>query len=180
MRRWAAFAVLAALAGCAWTGPEPRADSVGTEPVPAVEDRWTTREMGEAVVLGIRLLEGDGIPRSANDAARWFRRAAEQGHPGAQLFLALTLAGAYPGARGVFPGEEPDFIAAYAWLSLAAGTSFEEFKEYNPSTASRVYYLHFIDLARAGLDGLVLMPQEEVEQALKMSREIAVRIERRQ
>ncbi|MDH5411985.1 MAG: sel1 repeat family protein, partial [Alphaproteobacteria bacterium] len=47
-----------------------------------------------------------------SEAARWFRSAAEQGHPVAQFNLSQLL------RKGL--GVEQDFIAAYAWATLAS------------------------------------------------------------
>jgi hypothetical protein len=42
---------------------------------------------------------------------KWYRKAAEQGHAGAQLYLGVFL------AQG--QGVEPDFVEAYKWIELA-------------------------------------------------------------
>jgi len=42
--------------------------------------------------LGSLYAYGDGVPRDNAEAARWFQRAASQGHPLAQFFLGLSYA----------------------------------------------------------------------------------------
>ena len=37
--------------------------------------------------LGLRYAKGEGVPRDFQEAARWFRLAADQGHCGAQCYL---------------------------------------------------------------------------------------------
>lgn len=40
------------------------------------------------LVLGLRYLDGDGLPRAPGQAVHWFRKAAEQNEPRAQYWLA--------------------------------------------------------------------------------------------
>jgi len=51
------------------------------------------------------------LPQDYFEAAKWYRKAAIQGHAGAQLYLGIFL------AQG--QGVEPDFIEAYKWIELA-------------------------------------------------------------
>ena len=64
-------------------------------------------------MLGRLYEDGDGVPASAAKAARWFRDAAEQGHPRAQAALGTLLAH----DRDDLPADRAE---AYLWLSLAA------------------------------------------------------------
>ncbi|THJ21482.1 MAG: sel1 repeat family protein [Nitrospira sp. CG24E] len=41
--------------------------------------------------LGMMFLYGQGVPQSEQEAAVWFRKAAEQGHAGAQAALVLCM-----------------------------------------------------------------------------------------
>ena len=52
------------------------------------------------------------MPADAAKAAKWYRRAAEQGHSAAQA----NLAGLYHGGKGV----PRDLARAYKWWGLAA------------------------------------------------------------
>ena len=62
--------------------------------------------------IGIQYERGQmGFPQDYVEAAKWYRKAAEQGHHGAQLYLGVFL------AQG--QGVTPDFIEAYMWLELA-------------------------------------------------------------
>ena len=51
-----------------------------------------------------------------SEAAKWYRKAADQGHAGAQLYLGILL------AQG--QGVEQDVVEAYKWLELAKQGSF--------------------------------------------------------
>jgi localization factor PodJL len=64
------------------------------------------------LVVGLKYLEGDGVPVSEADAAKWLERAAEQGLPVAQYRLG-TL---YERGRGV----PADAAKAVKWYTLAA------------------------------------------------------------
>lgn len=85
------------------------------------QERWLERvrclaERGDAesqLTLGIVYRDGsDGPAQSHVEAAAWFRRAAEQGHPMAQLNLARL----YETGRGV----PQDLVVAHVWYNLAA------------------------------------------------------------
>jgi TPR repeat protein len=62
---------------------------------------------------GIEFAEGRGVARNYEQAAVWYRRAAEGGHPGAQRRLGLL----YATGRGV----EQDSGEAETWLGRSAG-----------------------------------------------------------
>ncbi|HEX7970284.1 MAG TPA: tetratricopeptide repeat-containing serine protease family protein [Stellaceae bacterium] len=62
--------------------------------------------------LGVLYAEGKGVKRDATEAARWFRRAAEQGHGAA----AYNLARAYQEGDGV----ARDLVEAKKWARQAA------------------------------------------------------------
>ena len=61
--------------------------------------------------MGASYATGAGIAKSDVDAARWFRRAADQGMAFAQLNLGLL----YAAGNGV----PQDDVEAYKWLELA-------------------------------------------------------------
>ena len=67
----------------------------------AVVQRWCkAAEQGDADAqfnLGAAYREGDGVPKDAAEAVRWYRLAAEQGHAGAQGSLGV----AYQNGEGV-------------------------------------------------------------------------------
>ena len=56
-------------------------------------------------------VRGDGVARNYTEAARWFRLAADQGNPGAQVKLALL----YEAGKGV----PQDNVQAHMWFNLA-------------------------------------------------------------
>jgi len=62
--------------------------------------------------LGILFTQGQGVPKDDAAAAKYFRIAAEQGYPPAQLDLAVT----YQNGNGV----PQDFSECYFWLKVAS------------------------------------------------------------
>jgi TPR repeat protein len=58
---------------------------------------------------------GDGVPQDYGLAATWYRKAAEQGLPTAQV----PLASAYYLGQGV----PQDYVLAYMWANLSAASS---------------------------------------------------------
>jgi hypothetical protein len=87
--------------------------------------------------LGRCYLLGLGVPPGINEALRWLRRAADQGHREARTQLAgLALQGVgprdgYGGGNGLFglrdgPAEAPDYDAAERWARLAAADGSAE------------------------------------------------------
>jgi TPR repeat protein len=63
-------------------------------------------------MLGLKLLQGDGVPPNEADAITWFRQAAQRGNPSAEFQLGT----AYMLGRGV----RQDSVDAYTWLTLAS------------------------------------------------------------
>ena len=61
---------------------------------------------------------GKGVPKNYAEAVKWYRKAAEYGHAGAQF----GLGSGYFLGRGV----PEDYIKAYMWLSLANGQGHEK------------------------------------------------------
>lgn len=62
--------------------------------------------------LGVMYANGQGIEKDYEEAAKWYRKAAEQGIPQAQY----RLANLYVEGKGV----PQDFEIAYVWYSTAA------------------------------------------------------------
>ena len=62
--------------------------------------------------LGVMYADGKGVPADDQEAALWFRKAAEQGHASAQFRLGLS----YANGEGVLE----DDVQAYAWINLAS------------------------------------------------------------
>ena len=52
------------------------------------------------------------MPEDDDEAGKWFRKAADQGHAHAQYFLGSM----YYGGKGVLK----DYLTAYAWFNIAA------------------------------------------------------------
>ena len=85
-------------------------------------------EQGNATaqsILGLMYANGEGVPKDAAEAVRWFRLAAEQGTARAQFNLGFM----YANGEGV----PKDDVTAYAWLNIAAAqgqSSANEGKEH--------------------------------------------------
>ncbi len=81
-----------------------------------VEDLRAKADRGDAAAqysLGQMYSNGDeGLPKDPEQAVRWWRLAAEQGHPLSQYRLGLM----YRFGKGV----TKDYVQAYKWVSLAA------------------------------------------------------------
>ena len=63
--------------------------------------------------LGVMYKNGEATPQNYHDAMVWYRKAAEQGHWGAQMMLADM----YWNGLGV---AARDYVRAYMWESIAA------------------------------------------------------------
>ena len=61
--------------------------------------------------LGRAYLHGEGVEQNYEEAAKWFRKAAEQGHRAAQFNLGMR----YYGGQGV----EKNLTEAFKWISMA-------------------------------------------------------------
>ena len=62
--------------------------------------------------LGLMYYNGQGLPQDYDEAAKWYRLAAEQGNATAQS----NLGSMYYSGEGV----PQDYVQAYMWVSLAA------------------------------------------------------------
>ena len=54
---------------------------------------------------------GEGVPQDYKEAAKWYRRAVEQGHASAQFFLGRM----YRNGEGVVQ----DYVHAHMWWNIA-------------------------------------------------------------
>ncbi len=62
--------------------------------------------------LGLMYAEGEGVSQDYQEAVRWYRLVAEQGHASGQFSLgAMYVAG---------QGVPKDYVLAHMWLNLAA------------------------------------------------------------
>jgi uncharacterized protein len=59
--------------------------------------------------------KGEGVPRDDAEAAKWYRKAAEQGH----LYAQTVVGGLYAVGLGV----PQDYVEAHKWFNLAASRS---------------------------------------------------------
>ena len=71
--------------------------------------------------------KGHGVPESDLESVKWYRRAADQAHPGAQC----QLGDMYLYGQGV----PKDIVAAYMWFSLSAARGNSQAGEYRDNLA---------------------------------------------
>ena len=81
---------------------------------------------------------GIGVTQDYGEAAKWYRKAADQGVPEAQYNLAV----AYSRGRGV----RRDYSKAYFWVNIAAAL--------DPTSQLAMVYLHFRDEVAANLSSV--------------------------
>ena len=62
--------------------------------------------------------EGQGVAQDYEEAARWYRLAAEQGHALAQNNLGVVY--------GKGQGVKQDYVIAHKWTNLAAANGVKE------------------------------------------------------
>jgi hypothetical protein len=79
---------------------------------PALVERATRAEADAQFSVGVCYANGAGVEKDEQEAVRWYRKAAEQGHPLAQCNLGLCL------GRG--SGVAQDYVEASCWLHKAA------------------------------------------------------------
>jgi hypothetical protein len=65
---------------------------------------------------------GSGVPQNYFLAAKWYQRAAERGHGGAQLELGLL--------HNKGQGVPQDLVLAYMWLNLSASEAVGEDRDF--------------------------------------------------
>lgn len=87
-----------------------RGDGPGA--VALLEPQAEAGKLSAQMALGFMYGRGDGIPRNAERAALWWRRAADQGQGYAQFAFGEAALG------GI--GTEKDPVLAHAYLSIAA------------------------------------------------------------
>ena len=74
-----------------------------------------TKVLEEWFLRGVKYDRGDGVPIDYKEAAKWYRKAAEQGHPEAQYNLGVML-----GTSGLGRGIEKNEKEAAKWYRKAA------------------------------------------------------------
>ncbi|HMC73584.1 MAG TPA: tetratricopeptide repeat protein [Terriglobales bacterium] len=91
----------------------PEETSPSTSPdTSALYERAKANDPAAQYTLGLKLLQGDGVPPNEADAITWFRQAAQRGNPSAEFQLGT----AYMLGRGV----RQDSVEGYTWLTLAS------------------------------------------------------------
>ena len=65
-------------------------------------------------------MQGEGTPPSAEEAAKWFTQAADQGDPEGQVAIGMLHA--------LGRGVEPNLVLAHKWITLSADQGNPEAK----------------------------------------------------
>ena len=107
----------------------------------------TLRDVGAQILLAV--LYDSGPLRGDTEAARWYRRAAEQGEPFAQSNLFKMY------EEGI--GVERDYVAAYMWLEI-----------YAPSVEAPLLR-EYLDRDRTSLEER--MTRDQITEAKRLARE---------
>lgn len=108
------FALIALLNGCS----RKPASLERRDPSKDPREAATHGDARAQFEFGVRILNSVGNTPDYAEAAEWFRKAAEQGHPGAQAALGFL----YHRGHGVPQAD----VEAYKWLSLAASQDSPE------------------------------------------------------
>lgn len=123
-------------------------ESVGKGDRPALQRLHALAGKGDARAqynLGVMYATGQGVPKDAEQAVAWYRKAAEQGDAEAQS----NLGAMYATGQGV----PKDYVMAYMWRNLAAAQSSNE-------------------ISKQGRDALEgVMTPAQIAEAQKLSRE---------
>ena len=94
------------------SGSSQQPSSSSSEDISALYERAKANDPAAQYMLGVKLLQGDGVPPNEVDAITWFRQAAQRGNPSAEFELGM----AYMLGRGV----RQDSVEGYTWLTLAS------------------------------------------------------------
>ena len=97
-------------------GAAPLAQTPEAAQDDSIESLRTRANAGDAAAqhnLGLMYATSEGVPRDNAEAMRWFRLAAEQGHPGGQFSLGVN----YDRGGAVVPQDDAE---AVWWYRLAA------------------------------------------------------------
>jgi TPR repeat protein len=92
--------------------------------------------------------EGQGLEKSYEEAARWYRKAAEQGDTVSQFIVGFTF------EKGL--GVTQDYVQAHMWLNIAAAHA--------TGNDQQKYGAERDELAR-------LMTPEQIAEAQRLARE---------
>jgi hypothetical protein len=94
------------------SGGSQQTSSSSSREVSALYERAKANDPAAQYTLGLKLLQGDGVPPNEAEAITWFRQAAQRGNPSAEFQLGT----AYMLGRGV----RQDSVEGYTWLTLAS------------------------------------------------------------
>jgi TPR repeat protein len=105
--------------------------------------------------LGTLYEHGLGVPQDYAEAAKWYRKASDQGNSSAQT----ALSGLYTIGRGV----PQDFVAAHMWMNLAASLQTDGAGSLSPDLQKGAAKLRD-DLA-------TMMTPQQIAEAQRLARE---------
>lgn len=97
-----------------WWLPQSAAPAPGPAPAIAAAPQKAVSKVETARMFdaGVACATGNGVPQDLVEAAKWYRKAAAQGHPQAEMSLGVLYA--------IGKGVPQDRAEAYVWLSLAS------------------------------------------------------------
>ena len=119
------------------------------KPIEEVKAKAETGDAKSQVELGRRYDKGAGVAKDHAEAAKWYRKAAEQNYVDAQFNLGMCYEEADAGTE--------DWAEVYKWLSLAARQGHEGAKKFMTVLESK------------------LMTPEQIAQGQKRAREFKPR-----
>jgi len=93
-----------------------------------LQDRADKRDAWAQFTLGLCCYNGRGVQQDFVEAAKWYRKAAYQGHAEAQYILGVM----HINGEGV----AKDYVLAYMWLNLSAAQGFGDAAKNRDITAS--------------------------------------------
>jgi TPR repeat protein len=119
------------------------------KPIEEVKAKAETGDAKSQMELGRRYDKGAGVAKDHAEAAKWYRKAAEQNYVDAQFNLGMCYEEADAGTE--------DWAEVYKWLSLAARQGHEGAKKFMTVLESK------------------LMTPEQIAQGQKRAREFKPR-----
>jgi uncharacterized protein len=119
------------------------------KPIEEVKAKADAGDAESEVELGRRYDKGEGVVKDHAEAAKWYRKAAEQNYVDAQYNLGMCYEEADAGTE--------DWAEVYKWLSLAAMQGHERAKKFMTVLESQ------------------LMTPEQIAQGQKRAREFKPR-----
>ena len=93
-------------------------------------NKSSSESIGAEYNIGYMYDTGKGVPANLLEAVKWYRLAAEAGHPYAQF----SLGDMYAAGQGL----PQDLVEAYMWFALAAEAGHPTAAQYRDSVAAKL------------------------------------------